>query len=325
MDMFQKTAAAEGLDLNEFNQYELQDMYGHYVENVLPLQLGDEDATDKVASAHEKLAEAEILGRHMARSYADEMDKLAEEEAETMRQRAGRYGRKAKDAGRYMTSGALQDAREGYRTAKSGRDFAKNVNAKAGKQLRNIGLQQMASGGARLTATGTAIAGAGYGAKKLYDRRKKGQEKKSGFSEIEVAALLKIAADDPQAAEATFFTKAKNKAKDAGKYVDDTAQSLGRGIASIGAGQTPDAESFTNLVNKGDKVKMVDRVRGGKGLHRALGYGAPTLAAGGLAYGGKKLMDRRKKNQEKRSSAYDYDDLVNEVALEMLADAGYDV
>jgi hypothetical protein len=61
------------------------------------------------------------------------------------------------------------------------------------------------------------------------------------------------------------------------------------------------------------------------GTHRALGYGVPAVGVLGLAAGGKALHSRSKRNQEKRSSAYDYDDVVNEVALEMLADAGYDV
>jgi len=182
-DMFQKTAAAEGLDLNEYNQYELQNMYGHYVENVLPLQMGDKTAAAEVEDATEKLAEAEILGRHMARAYMDEFDKEAEKE--TMRERAGRYGQKARDAGR---------------------------------------------------------------------------------------------------------------------YVDSKAKGLGKGIAGLGS-------------------KGVGR--GGPKTHRALGYGVPTLAAGGLVYGGKKLNDRRK--MSKKSSAVDYDDVVDSVALDMLADAGFDI
>ena len=131
-DMFQKTAAAEGLDLRQYDEDQLSELYGHYVENVLPHQLGNEDTVDKVASAlgtdrdtledlfvkhasasnidlsalsdstveelfeqyvvetipdqvkeaqvlnevHEKLAEAETLGRHMARAYADELNQI---------------------------------------------------------------------------------------------------------------------------------------------------------------------------------------------------------------------------------------------------------
>ena len=82
VEMFQKTASAEGIDLSEFDEEELEGLFAHYVENVLPLQLGDADATDKVADAQEKLAEAEILGRHMARAYMDELNKVASAESE---------------------------------------------------------------------------------------------------------------------------------------------------------------------------------------------------------------------------------------------------
>jgi hypothetical protein len=87
-DMFQKTAAAEGLDLNEFSQYELTDMYDHYVDNVLPFQVGDKVAMAEVDEAQEKLAEAEILGRHMARAYMDEMEKDATSKATKAKLRA---------------------------------------------------------------------------------------------------------------------------------------------------------------------------------------------------------------------------------------------
>lgn len=97
VDLFEKTAAAEGIDLDVMDDNELVELYNHYVENVLPEQLAeydDDDEYDKEASfdeyddeyddgeyleeeAYEKLAEAEILGRHMARAYMDEMDKEA--------------------------------------------------------------------------------------------------------------------------------------------------------------------------------------------------------------------------------------------------------
>jgi hypothetical protein len=76
IDLFEKTAAAEGIDLGEMDDAELAELYNHYVENVLPEQIGGEkEASDD--EAYEKLAEAEILGRHMARAYMDELDKEA--------------------------------------------------------------------------------------------------------------------------------------------------------------------------------------------------------------------------------------------------------
>lgn len=77
VDLFEKTAAAEGIDLDAMDNDELAELYNHYVENVLPEQLGETEKDASEEEAYEKLAEAEILGRHMARAYMDEMDKEA--------------------------------------------------------------------------------------------------------------------------------------------------------------------------------------------------------------------------------------------------------
>lgn len=84
VDLFEKTAAAEGIDLDDMADAELAELYNHYVENVLPLQIEEyekEASYDEVDEATEKLAEAEILGRHMARAYMDELGtKVASED-----------------------------------------------------------------------------------------------------------------------------------------------------------------------------------------------------------------------------------------------------
>jgi hypothetical protein len=305
LDMFQKTAAAEGLDLNEFNQYELAELYEHYVDNVLPLQMGDKTAAADVAEAQEKLAEAEILGRHMARSYADEIDKLAEE-SEGMGDRARRYGRNVRKAV------GVDDIREGYQRAKAGREYMKTGPEATrggikGKRRMIKGLKQMAGGGARLGGATLAVGGAGYGAKKMYDKRKGQTKQSAAFDEVELDALMKIASEfgydvaEKVAEEEKAKKTMGERARAAGTYVDDKAQRLGKYVAGIGSGGAG---------------------RGGVKTHRALGYGIPTVAAGGLAYGAKKMIDRRK---EKRASAYDYDDVVDNVAYEMLLDAGFDV
>lgn len=81
VELFEKTAADEGIDLDEMSDEDLAELYNHYVENVLPEQIEEaEEDLEKEASideAHEKLAEAEILGRHMARAYVDELEKEA--------------------------------------------------------------------------------------------------------------------------------------------------------------------------------------------------------------------------------------------------------
>jgi hypothetical protein len=289
VEMFQKTAAAEGIDLEEMEEGDVQELFQHYVANVLPEQLGVEDAGDadngddeeKVASAHEKLAEAEILGRHMARAYIDELDKVAaDDDKESLMDKARRAGKAVDDKAQ-----SLGRSIAGIGSGGAGRGGVKTHRA--------IGYG----------APAAAAAGLAYGGKKLYDR-KKGQSKQAGFSELEVDALLKIAADGGEEAAAEAKESLMDKARRAGRFVDDKAQGLGRSIAGIGSGGAG---------------------RGGLKTHRAIGYGVPALTAAGLAYGGKKMMDRRKSGQVKQSSAIDYEDAVNEAALQMLRDAGYAV
>jgi len=309
VNLFQKTASAEGIDLSEMDEEDVAALFEHYVENVLPLQLGDESATDKVADAQEKLAEAEILGRHMARAYADEIDKIAADDAkEGIMDKLKGYGRSYMSAMKGEGFEAGKDGPGLFRSA-YGKLDGKDLDPDKVKRARQI---LGARGGTAVAATGLA-----YGGKKLYDRRKKGQEKRSGFTEMEVDALLKIAAEDPKAAA------------DAKEGIMDKIKGYGRSYMSAMKGEGFDAgkdgpglfrSAYGKLDGKDldpDKVKRARQILGARG--------GTAVAATGLAYGGKKLYDRRKKGQEKRSSAYDYDDAVNEVALRLLADAGYDV
>lgn len=83
--LFQKTAAAENIDLNSLDEDQLNGLYNHFLDNVLPDMIngGAAEPAAKQASAEEveeaqaKLAEVEILGRHMARAYSDELNKIA--------------------------------------------------------------------------------------------------------------------------------------------------------------------------------------------------------------------------------------------------------
>ena len=75
VDLFEKQAAYEGVDLDALSDEELAYVYNNFVEN-LEEELEDELQEEAEEEAYEKLAEAEILGRHMARSYMDELDEL---------------------------------------------------------------------------------------------------------------------------------------------------------------------------------------------------------------------------------------------------------
>lgn len=79
-DLFEKQAAYEGVDLDALSDDELAYVFDNFVDN-LDADYDDDygyyDEYDEEEEAYEKLAEAEILGRHMARAYMDEMEKEA--------------------------------------------------------------------------------------------------------------------------------------------------------------------------------------------------------------------------------------------------------
>ena len=87
--LFERQAAYEQLALEDLDGENLKVAYAHFCESLLPTMVAQDGAVveidgidktaeaDKVAEAQAKLAEAEILGRHMARAFADEQNKLA--------------------------------------------------------------------------------------------------------------------------------------------------------------------------------------------------------------------------------------------------------
>jgi len=200
VDLFEKTAAHEGIDLDDMADDELAELYNHYVENVLPVQVGEYEKEASVDEATEKLAEAEILGRHMARAYMDEFEKEARKgdmglAGEALKQE----GAAARDAVKRGYEGAKAKAKSGY---ESGKDMARRGGAAAAsgaraygralrgdevraavKALRGGGSQQSSAriqemrkamrGGAKTTAAYGGLAAAGYGAKKGYDKMTK--------------------------------------------------------------------------------------------------------------------------------------------------------
>jgi hypothetical protein len=98
--LFEKQASYEGLDLDNFDDENLKVAYGYFLEDVLPGMVANDGGVvevdggyseknaeaEKVAEAQAKLAEAEILGRHMARAFHNESQKMA---AGTLLGRAG--------------------------------------------------------------------------------------------------------------------------------------------------------------------------------------------------------------------------------------------
>ena len=199
VDLFEKTAAAEGIDLDEMEDHELAELYNHYVENVLPEQV---DEYEKEASAYEiddateKLAEAEILGRHMARAYMDEMDKEAQpkqiehkgrmgarlKELATGHQAASeRAAKKIQERGSTLGVSAAERAQLAKETkaigttsgsrSTTGLSQAAQRTANRLKAQRGVVRAERLKGyGKRGLAVGAA-GGLAYGAKKMMDKR----------------------------------------------------------------------------------------------------------------------------------------------------------
>lgn len=256
VDLFEKTAAAEGIDLDEMADHELAELYNHYVENVLPEQV---DEYEKEASAYEiddateKLAEAEILGRHMARAYMDEMDKEAQPK---QIEQKGRMGAR------------LKELATGHQAASQ--RAAKRIQSEAGvtKGQRE-----------RLAAELEAL--------KVDQKQGRRRGPRTGF--------------------------ATGKARE------------------------------SRMALSADSAAVAQRLRKQKSILRAermKGYGKRGLAvgaAGGLAYGAKKMMDKRSSADEIYEIAYDraeefakvgsvedYDgSFIDDMACDILDDNGY--
>jgi hypothetical protein len=358
-DEFINAAASEGIDLNELTEDQVGELYNYWATG------GEE----KVASAEEllkeaavneataKLAEAEYIGRYMARVYSDEMNKIAAEGDPSMWERAkGLPGKLHGHVG----------------------GLGERLGAEAGKgHLRGYG----ALGAGTLAAGGLA-----YGGKKLLDRRKAGAEKQSSIDDlIEERALemLKEAADEE--AKKSFTDRLKGaggavhgamgtlgEKASFGKLTGGKAKALGYGITGAGtlaAGYGAKKLMSRNKGGEGEKQSsafdaiveeralellkeaadaetkksFTDRLKGaGNAVHgamgtvgekasfgkltggkaKALGYGLTTAGAGGLAYGGKKLHShmKAKREAEKQSSI---DDVTEARALEMIEEAQF--
>lgn len=72
VQLFSETCAANEIDLNELNDGQIDELYAHWADG----EVAEKNASyelEKEAAA--KLAEADYLGRHMARSFHDELTK----------------------------------------------------------------------------------------------------------------------------------------------------------------------------------------------------------------------------------------------------------
>jgi len=291
-----------------------------------------------VKEAGAKLAEAEYIGRYMARVYADEMSKIAydmdeidpkglvprgtgpKSETRVMRGMAGGASDEAKslyNRAHAAVSQGLSGERMGerYKALKGmvgatdiseGRAALRAANEAGDLGARAKALRQIGKGGLRAGMAAGAVGGAGYGAKKLYDRAHK--KESSALDEIVEARALELLE------EATYEKVATRTATEAAKELL-TAKHVRKNVSDVaghGAGAMDKIKAYAKILGgKADNEMMTSEAR--KSLAAQAGLAAGVGAAG---YGAKKMYDRHHK---KESSAFEELALVR--AYELLEEA----
>lgn len=349
--LFAEAAAAEGIDLSELSEDQAEELYDFWAN-------GGDTGEEKYASAEEmlataavkeasaKLAEAEYIGRYMARVYADEMGKIADEpranETRAMRGMAGGASDEAKslyNRAHASVSQGLSSERMGerYKALKGmvgatdiseGRAALHAANEAGDIGARSKALKQLGKGGLRAGLTAGAVGGAGYGAKKLYDRAHKKESsfddviEERAFEILEAAAYEKIAdrTTGQAAKDLLLATHVRGNVSD---------------VAGQGAGMYDKAKAYANILRGKEGVgnkMMTSEAR--KSLAAQLGAAG---AVGGAGYGAKKMYDRHHK---KESSAFEelalvrayelldqveVDNALDDAAFDLLRANGYDV
>ncbi len=204
--LFAEAAAAEGIDLSELTEDQAEELYefwangGEAAEKSASAEDLLAEAAVKEASA--KLAEAEYIGRYMARVYADEMDKIAKDE---MVHVPGQ-GRSSREGNAFIPKGSkpgdavsgmnrvrqlaskyvpgAEDIMEGMRERK-----IREVGGGTSGGLKSHGTRRILKGVGKAGGTAAAIGGAAYGAKKLHEKMHK---KESAFDTVVEQRAMEI-------------------------------------------------------------------------------------------------------------------------------------
>lgn len=289
-DAFFEAAASQGIDLDELTEGQVGELYEFWAnggeEKTASAEEMLADAAVKEASA--KLAEAEYIGRYMARVYAGELDKIAAEEDS-------------------VPSKSMMDRLKGAGSYVHGGMGTVGEKASFGK---------LTGGKAKALGYGLATAGTGglaYGGKKLLGRNKGSEEeKKSSIDDIIEERALEMLIE----AEAEKLAGFRDTAGHIGEKAKDVL-SAGRARRAYNAtaanshGGADVAPEFAEAFNSLRRKEMA------KGLAETGGaYGGLALAGYGGVKGAKKMFG--KKDSEKQSSI---DDIIEERALEMLLEA----
>jgi len=245
--MFAKLAAENGVDLNSYSDEEVADLYNTWQSKVAAGgehghkhgHKGGKDEPEKkdekVAAAHaefmqtkeaqEKFAEADLMGRIMAHSFAQESREIAEKTAG----RAGDAAKAVGDAGKAVGSrvkdlvtGRRQHAHEMISESLKGNPALHGARMEGLRQAKSEKLKRIGAG----VAAGTAATAAGAAA-----AHKATSGKKEASAQDEVAAELALY----KAAEAGF------NPEEAGERLDAL---FTLGLPADGESKVASAENF---------------------------------------------------------------------------------
>ena len=177
---FFEAAAAEGIDLNELTEDQVGELYEFWANGGEEKVASAEDllAEAAVKEASAKLAEAEYIGRYMARVYADELDKVADWK-ETAGSAARRIGSAFK-AERFRAARSATPAASHIGGGPVTQSFAEEF----GKARRSEMLKGLGETGAAYGTAGLGAYGAYKGGKKLLGKKSEEGEKKSSIDEL---------------------------------------------------------------------------------------------------------------------------------------------
>jgi hypothetical protein len=290
--LFDKQASAEGLDLSGATEEQLSDAFGFFLENILPVMAenGFEPVTAEksaeVEEAQAKLAEADILGRQMARGYADELAKIAATD----------------DQGNYFTQAAkskiVDDAGNATHTGRMGK--VKDLGLSAlGKMRRNP---------KTTAALGVGALAVGGGALALRKHMKAEKETTAGVQlSVEDVEILSQLAD---IGDVAGLQKAASLIKN--------AAAGGEMVHVPGKGS---AHTISNKLRQGGEVARKAVTGGyGRGVQAATIGGGAALAAGGV--GAALAHHMKSKASEGKEATADavIDVLVEERATDLAAE-----
>lgn len=332
IDLFEKQAADEGIDLDMLDDYELAELYNHFISEV-----SDEDYDyDDYDDEYEKLAEAELLGEVMADAYLNKIaaenysyntmgqKKFTPSSPDTKEGKLSRLGRRignrAATIGRMTMSNKRQAELLNEYLQRSSGDKQKAIEMFR-KSMRNRGL---AAGGAVIG--GSAALGAGAMALAKKRREKKAEDPQGFFSR-------KNFKDGVGKARYQQGLAGGSLREGVGRFLSSEkgTQSMQKKLIKKLFGEGKTFDSLTDAQKKllNEKTIKAFKTRGAG----ALGLGA-AAALGGAAYAGSRMSKKASLIEElalEKAASWSDDDweyseideLSDELAFEILEDAGY--